>query len=114
MKPADPVPADVKSWVDAQIRELQKVIKELRTITDHDTEHVSEWALNLLPEMIAAETRARRSVHLLTAYLLRHRLATPTAIARASDMTITGVQGRGTSAVAMDAWEEIWPSSPSS
>jgi hypothetical protein len=109
MKPTDPVPADVKSWVDEQVRALQEAINQARMITDHDTDHVANWSLNLLPEMIEAETRAQRVVHLLTAYLRRHQLATPTAIARASDMTITGIQGRASGAVATSAWNEIWP-----
>jgi hypothetical protein len=111
MQPTDPVPSDMQSWVDVQVRQLQTVINEARKITDHDTDEVARWALHLLPEMIEAESRAKRVVHLLTAYLLRHRLASPTAIARASEMTVTGVQGRGSSATALDAWDEIWPAS---
>lgn len=111
MKPTDPVPADVQAWVDEQVQALQAVIIEVRKITDDRTGPVGEWGLNLIPEMVEAENRAKRVTHLLTTYLLRHRLASPTAVARQSGMTVTGIQGRATGLTALDAWDEIWPSS---
>lgn len=109
MKQADRVPAELRSWVDTEVRALQNAIKEIQTIIDDRTAPPAEWALNLLPELVETENRAKRAAHLLTAYLTRRRLATPTAIARATDMTITGVQGRAAGATALTAWEEIWP-----
>jgi hypothetical protein len=109
MRPADPVPAELKSWVDAQVNALRAAIKEIQKITDDRTASVASWGLDLLPELIEAETRAKRAAHLLTAYLLRERIATPTAIARAADMTVTGVQGRANGTTALDAWAEVWP-----
>ncbi len=109
MKPADPVPTELKSWMDVQGRALQTAIKEIQKITDDGTAPITTWGLDLLPELIEAETRAKRAAHLLTAYLLRQRIATPTAIARATDMTVTGVQGRANGTTALDAWAEVWP-----
>ena len=109
MKPQSPVPAELQSWVDEQVSALQKAIKEIQKITDDRTAPVSTWGLDLLPELIEAENRAKRTAHLLTSYLLRERIATPTAIARASDMTVTGVQGRANGTTALDAWAEVWP-----
>lgn len=109
MTNTDQVPEALRSWVDGEVRALQKAITEIQKITDDRTAPVAVWGLDLLPELIEAENRAKRTAHLLTAFLLRNRIATPTAIARASEMTVTGVQGRANGTTALDTWNEIWP-----
>lgn len=105
----DPVPAELQSWVDEQVQALHRAASELQSIADEDGLRPGEWGLALLPELIEAELRAKRTTHLITSWLLRNRHASPTAIARESSMTITGVQGRANSAVALDTWNEVWP-----
>ncbi|TDB64348.1 hypothetical protein, partial [Micromonospora sp. KC721] len=100
MSQSAPVPKDLAQWVEQQIRDLTDLVAESKTVSDHDTDHQSQWTLNLLEELSRVETISRRVVHLLTAYALRNRLASATAVAKATGVTITAAQNRNGSGLA--------------
>lgn len=109
MSQSAPVPAELAQWIDQQIHTLTDLVTESKTVSDHDTDHQAEWTLGLLEELSRIETASRRLVHLLTAYALRTRIASPTAVAKATGVTITAAQNRNGSALAQEVWEEVWP-----
>lgn len=112
MSQSAPVPAELAQWIDAQIRALTDLVTESKTVSDHDTDHQTQWTLGLLEELSHVETVSRRMVHLLTAYALRNRLASPTAVAKATGVTITAAQNRNGAGLAQEVWDEVWPSAP--
>jgi hypothetical protein len=112
MSQSAPVPAELAQWIDGQIRALTDLVTESKTVSDHETDHQSQWTLGLLEELSRVEMVSRRMVHLLTSYALRNRLASPTAVAKATGVTITAAQNRNGSGLAQEVWDEVWPSAP--
>ena len=105
------VPAELAQWVKQQIHTLNDLVTEAKTVSDHDADHQAQWTLRLLKELSRVEAESRRLVHLLTAYALRTQIASPTAVAKATGITITAAQNRNGSRVAQEVWDEVWPTS---
>lgn len=110
MSQSGAVPKDLAKWIEERARLTSALTKEIETISKHDRADRTAWTLNLLETAAELETHTRRMVHLLTAYALRERLASPTVVAKRSKVTITGAQNRAGSALAQEVWSELWPS----
>lgn len=109
MSQSGAIPADLAKWITVRVRTLTELADALDAINEGDRDDRAAWVLNLLEETSELETHARRMVHLLTAYTLRERLASPTVVARRTNVTITAAQNRAGSGLAQEVWSEIWP-----
>ena len=111
MSQAGAAPEDLSAWIEERARLLTSIAAEIKSISARDRDDRAAWTMNLLEETAELETHARRMVHLLTAYALRERLASPTVVAKRSKVTITAAQNRAGSSLASEVWSELWPSS---
>lgn len=109
MSESGTIPADLAKWITVRVRTLTELAEELEAINEGDRQDRTAWVLNLLEEASELETHARRMVHLLTAYALRERLASPTVVGRRTNVTITAAQNRAGSGLAQEVWSEVWP-----
>lgn len=109
MSQSGAIPKDLAKWITVRARTMTELAKAIEEINEGDQGDRAAWTLNLLEEAAELETHARRMVHLLTAYALREKLASPTVVARRSKVTITAAQNRAGSGMAQDVWAEVWP-----
>jgi hypothetical protein len=101
-------PVEIAEWMEERLQLLSKEIQNVRT-AHNDQDDARRWALALLEELSNIEAVSRRSVHLLTAYALRRRLAGASEIAKVSNVTISTAQNRGGSRLAQEVWNEVYP-----
>jgi hypothetical protein len=111
MSPSGSVPKDLAKWITVRVQALTQLAEMIEQINTGDRDDQAAWTLNLIEETAELETQARHMVHLLTAYALREKLATATAVAKRSKITISAAQNRAGSALAQDLWREVWPKS---
>lgn len=101
-------PTELAAWVAERVDLLKQLIEETGQIQQFAGTN-AEWCLGLLEELSNVEAVSRRMVRLLTAYTLTAQVASPSAVAKASKVTITGATSRIASPEARAAWNEVWP-----
>jgi hypothetical protein len=103
-------PPELAEWIEARAELLVKTARRIQAETDtREDQPVAEWLLPLLADFAHAESIAKRSVHLLTAYALRNQVTTQTEVARATDVTVSAAASRAASRLSRETWAEVWP-----
>lgn len=109
---ATETPPELAEWIEARVELLKRTVHRIEAIAEpREGEPVAQWLIPLLTEMSHAETIAKRSVHLLSAYALRTGATSQTDVARATDVTVSAAASRSTSRLARETWQEVWPES---
>ncbi|HVM15867.1 MAG TPA: hypothetical protein VM287_16255 [Egibacteraceae bacterium] len=101
------VPPEISEWIKTRQDLIAKALRRSRYSQAQDDP--KRWTLDLLTDLSAIETEARRAVHLLTTYASRADVARPTEVAVASHVTVTTVASRAGSRLAQDVWREVQP-----
>lgn len=108
--PTHETPRELAEWIEARADLLAKTARRIKAETStREGQPVAEWLIPLLTDFSHAETIAKRSVHLLSAYALRNGVTTQTEVARATDVTVTAAANRAASKLARETWQEVWP-----
>ncbi len=105
-------PPELTTGMDERITLLEQLTRRAKTAHKRQDDD-QRWTLDLIDQLAAIETTARRAVHLLTAHALRHRVATATDVSRVSDITISAVMSRSGSKLSQEVWNEVYPESSS-
>jgi hypothetical protein len=109
MSEQQPVPTELAEWMEERITLLNKLTRQAKTAQNRQKDD-HRWTLDLIDQLAAIETTARRAVHLLTTHALRHKVATATEVSKVSDITITAVMSRSGNSISQSVWNEVYGS----
>lgn len=108
--PTRETPPELEQWIESRADLLVKTARKIVAHADsREGQPVVEWLIPLLEDFAHAEQIAKRAVHLLGAYALRHGVTTQTEVARAMGLTVTAAANRAASRIARETWQEVWP-----
>lgn len=106
------VPTELARWVTEQTTTLRKLTETAGTAARADTTPARGWCLDVIEQLAQVDEVARRAMYLVTAYTIRTKVATATAVAHASGITISAASSRAGSAAAAQTLREVLGTDP--
>lgn len=106
------VPTELVRWVNDQAATLRTLSQATAAAAKGDTDSAKRWCLDVVEQLAQVDDVARRAMYLVTAYAIRSKVATATAVAEASGITISAASSRAGSAAAAETWREVLGTEP--
>lgn len=101
------VPTELARWVKQQVGTLRGLTDDAANAASGDAGVARTWCLDVISQLAQVDEVARKAMYLVTAYAIREKVATATAVAQASGITISAASSRAGSATAAETLREV-------